>query len=688
MNAGTLIGEAAVSLASAKMRSALAAFGIATGVGSVIAMMTIGEIVALQSKAELEGLGPDLVRLTVERGGARRGSAGRVGIEHVTDMAERVDGVRMAAASETVGGSVRYGNARVDSGWAVGVTGAYAAVARREVAEGRFVSDLDERLLHCTLGHRVAAMVRRVNAGAVLGEKVRINERLCTVVGVMAPARAHRMLGYGEPDNGIYIPLTAAMQMSEARGVGEIVLRVTPGVAPEVSAERAQAYLRAEAGGVEMRVESAKWLIEQMERQARLFRLLLGSIGGIALTVAGVGVMNLMLTAVAERRTEIGLRRAVGARRRDIRRQFIAEAVALCAVGGAAGIGVGIGCTWAICVATSLTFAVVPAPVWMGVTMATIVGVVFGAYPAQLAARVDRSGRGPSPTSTTVLPRRVPIRRPEMPIYLSLRHLSPVLVPFPTIIADNGVQYVSVWFFPCVIVYKRLARARPEVLDPPPPLRDRAASDGASGGRPPGKARNSIASPPRHKEITMKNALTTALAVAALAAGTLAGPAHAHHGWSELVAGEHGGHNWAKVKMKVCLRISSNAEVDAGNPGHDGVGIDVWYHNKDGVWVEWRNSGVLNGTWKSNARGGDRLEWSCMPADVEHWVREGHKAMSWWVWPTGRAQEGYKPAEFNLVKHLADHRTGGALCLEADHSRTMVKSWSIDRTLDDCSDDD
>ena len=88
----------------------------------------------------------------------------------------------------------------------------------------------------------------------------------------------------------------------------------------------------------------------------------------------------------------------------------------------------------------------------------------------------------------------------------------------------------------------------------------------------------------------MKSVLTTALAVVALAAGTFAGPAHADHGWSDLVAGEHGGHNWAKVKIKVCARMHGDTSPNNGSKYHDGVGVDIWYHNRDGNWQEWRNA--------------------------------------------------------------------------------------------------
>ena len=126
-----------------------------------------------------------------------------------------------------------------------------------------------------------------------------------------------------------------------------------------------------------------------MREQTRLFTVLLGAVGGISLVVGGAGVMNLMLISVGERRGEIGLRRAVGARKTDIRRQFVSESVVLCLAGGALGIGLGAGSAYAICAATGLPYALSWTSVVLGVATSSVIGVVFGLYPAQRAAGLD-----------------------------------------------------------------------------------------------------------------------------------------------------------------------------------------------------------------------------------------------------------------------------------------------------------
>ena len=126
-----------------------------------------------------------------------------------------------------------------------------------------------------------------------------------------------------------------------------------------------------------------------MYKQMRLFALLLGSLGSISLLVGGIGVMNVMLVSVTERRSEIGIRRVFGARRTDIQNQFLIESAVLSLVGGLVGIAAGIGGTWGICSFAGWTFGFSLQAVGLGMEVATASGVFFGFYPAWQAARLD-----------------------------------------------------------------------------------------------------------------------------------------------------------------------------------------------------------------------------------------------------------------------------------------------------------
>ena len=136
-------------------------------------------------------------------------------------------------------------------------------------------------------------------------------------------------------------------------------------------------------------VRSAEELIEQMHRQMRLYTLLLGAVGSISLLVGGIGVMNVMLVAVAERRNEIGVRRALGARQRDIQAQFLIEAVTLSLLGGLIGVIAGAAATYGICRYTGWEFTISAGGTALGTVVAGGAGIFFGIYPAYQAARLN-----------------------------------------------------------------------------------------------------------------------------------------------------------------------------------------------------------------------------------------------------------------------------------------------------------
>ena len=384
-----VVGEAFGSIMAAWSRSILALFGITVGIGSVIAMITMGEIVAGESLAQFRELGTDLVTMTkMEPGRGRRGA--EIAVEDVVELPLHAPSVVTAATWIDSFGDVRYAGAKLGSRPVLGVTEGFARIGRLRPESGRFISDLDYRRPWCVVGSDVARAMRDAGAVRVTGEQIRVFGRLLTVAGVLEPVGSRDFLGLSEPNAVVYLPVTTMMRATDTGPLQQIVLRMRPGVRPEEAAREATAFLGSRArGSLEFQVQSARQLIEHMREQTRLFTLLLGAIGSISLIVGGVGVMNLMLISVSERRGEIGLRRAIGARRRDIRRQFVSESVVLCLTGGMLGIGLGSGTSYAICVFTGLSFALSTTSVVLGVATSTAIGIFFGFYPAHRASRLD-----------------------------------------------------------------------------------------------------------------------------------------------------------------------------------------------------------------------------------------------------------------------------------------------------------
>ncbi len=378
------VKEAAASLISARQRSLLALLGIAIGVGSVIAMMSVGVIVRDEGLRQFKELGTDILSIRIRRAAP-----------HLAALVTPEDAFRIAALPTlaaaapymTTQGRISIAGRAAQDVTVVGTTASLADLDKLSIATGRHISDLDTRRYYCVIGAAVASAMREAGFEKVVGEAVRLDSAVYTVVGVLKriPQGKRRY----DPTRSVLIPISTAQRVFTRPAVRNFTARMKPGAHHLAATQEVNDYFRRKSRDLRVRVRSAEQLIEQMYKQMRLFTLLLGSLGSISLLVGGIGVMNVMLISVAERRLEIGIRRAIGARRADIQSQFLIESVMLSLAGGAVGMGAGIAATWGICNFAGWTFQISATAMGLGMAVATACGVFFGFYPAWQAARLD-----------------------------------------------------------------------------------------------------------------------------------------------------------------------------------------------------------------------------------------------------------------------------------------------------------
>ena len=378
--------EAGRSLARARLRTLLGLFGIAIGIASVIAMISTGEIATAEARKKFEALGTDIVHVET----AKRTRGPGMTLEVALSLAEESPAISAAAPVVEGGSGFVHAGRSVGRGTMKGVTESFADLNRLELAQGRFVSDLDAGSFWCVVGAEVAAAILRAGTFDLLGAEIEIQERFYRIVGVLESREETYGLPYQvEADRSVFVPIVSAWRSSPDPKITAIIARAAPGVHHEDAVREVTAWFRERAPGLKLEVTSAKQLIQQMESQLGVMALLLGAIGAISLIVGGIGVMNIMLISVAERRREIGVRRALGASRGDIQRQFLAESVILTQIGGLVGFVIGSGATWVICTYTEWEFFVAPLSVLVGLGVSSAVGVFFGLQPAYQASRLD-----------------------------------------------------------------------------------------------------------------------------------------------------------------------------------------------------------------------------------------------------------------------------------------------------------
>ncbi len=379
--------EAIDSLRKARLRTLLGMIGVMVGIASVMAMVSLGEIARDQARKEFEALGTDLmvIRKSYES------PAESIALDDALALVSGVDALITAAARILGQDIFRSGGKPAGSGQVQGVTAAFASINRFSVKSGRFLSDLDINRDFCVIGATIAATIRTNGTADPVGTVLEIGERLFTVVGVLeSHPESYTLPFHVDADRSVFVPITTAQRMIQNPEIEVIIARSRADVFHEEAADAVRRYFAQRNPDLGLEIITARELIARMESQMGIFSLLLGAVGSISLIVGGIGIMNIMLVAVAERRREIAIRRAIGARRRDILSQFLIESVILTLAGGMLGVLLGLATTWGICrFFTSWDFMISGLSVASGLGTATAAGLLFGIQPAWQAARMD-----------------------------------------------------------------------------------------------------------------------------------------------------------------------------------------------------------------------------------------------------------------------------------------------------------
>jgi putative ABC transport system permease protein len=396
-----------------KLRSFLTALGIIFGVAAVISMLAIGEGAKWEALQQIELLGVQNVTVRSVKppeASERAGSTDSSMAYGITELdrrhiADTVSLAELIVPIKEVRKPVFYGERKMDAR-VVGTMPEYTEVINFHVGEGRFVSHLDNDQFKavCVIG----ADVRRELFGyeRPLGKHILIGQQWFQVVGVMedkAITGTSGTIKVHNLDRDIYIPYEAARKrfgnlvviadassyQGEIVEISELIVRIRDTALTKRAAWMIQRVLASAHPRTDYDVIIPQALLEQRKRTIRAYNNVLVLIGSISLLVGGIGIMNIMLATVTERTREIGVRRAMGARRRDIVQQFLIETVVLSAVGGLVGIVLGVVIAHLVEAFAHQKTIVTALAIVISAGISIAVGIVFGLHPAIKAARMD-----------------------------------------------------------------------------------------------------------------------------------------------------------------------------------------------------------------------------------------------------------------------------------------------------------
>ncbi len=395
------------SLFANKLRSSLTMLGIIIGVGAVISLMSVGRGAEAMITSTFEQMGTNAIYVVSSTGGVG-GAAGlamaspSLSMDDAEALANYIHSAVAVAPTNENYAEVTFGDESVVT-VIDGSTPAYQQVFNYPVASGQFISDRNVayRDMVVVLGSKVAEDL----FGSVdpVGQRVKIKEKRFTVIGVLEP-KGGQMMGVST-DDIVVTPITTfqarLFTQHTARGedaVQSIAVQVSSAELVDEAIEEIESVLRkrhriAEDEDNDFAVISQEQILGMLTQVTGMFTIFLGAIAGIALLVGGIGIMNIMLVSVTERTREIGIRKAVGAKRRDILFQFLLEAAILSLVGG----GIGIIGGWVLSYLVSridiggqtIPSVVSPDIVVLALSVSILIGLVSGIYPAVRAARLN-----------------------------------------------------------------------------------------------------------------------------------------------------------------------------------------------------------------------------------------------------------------------------------------------------------
>ncbi len=372
------------SILANKTRSFLTMLGSIIGVGSVIALMAIGQGSTNMITDSISSAGTNLLTVTVMGRGDKTLDPDDM-VAFIDESPELYAGVAPVVSGSGV--MIKNGNKNTDSTSLTGTNEKYADIRSTDLSMGRYltVSDIDNRLHVAVIGTYLQQEL--FDGGNPLGQQIKINGTPFTVVGVLEETQDSEE---GTADDAIVIPYNVATRLLKNSTVRTYMVQAASDDAVEAAKANLKTYLsKMFTGDNTYTIIDQKELMETLDEALGTLTAMLGGIAGISLLVAGIGIMNIMLVSVTERTREIGIRKAIGARRRHILTQFLIESAVISTLGGLLGILLGVWLGSALGNLLGITAAADMGTIIFAFVFSLAMGLFFGYYPANKASKLN-----------------------------------------------------------------------------------------------------------------------------------------------------------------------------------------------------------------------------------------------------------------------------------------------------------
>lgn len=381
------------SIIANKMRTTLTMLGVIIGVGAIIAMISLGEGAKKRVTESISRIGTNLLR--VRPGAARLGYIASGSVETLTTEDARemkqLAGVKLVSPSVNNMGMLKYANKNATT-LVRGTMPDFVGINNFTLAAGRYFNDREIKLFKKVAILGTTVKDELFGEGVAVGKNIRIEGHNFRIIGVMEPKG---QTSWRDPDDQVFVPVTTSQKRLFTQDfVNDVYIQVEfieeiPFVKESIEKLLRVRHRIPEGVESDFNIRDYTEFIQTWKETTQTFTVLLAGIAAVSLLVGGIGVMNIMLVSVTERTREIGIRMAVGARRKDILGQFLIETLVITVTGGAIGIGLGAALASLISYMGEWETIITPFSITLAFMFAVFVGLVFGIYPARKASRMD-----------------------------------------------------------------------------------------------------------------------------------------------------------------------------------------------------------------------------------------------------------------------------------------------------------
>lgn len=381
--------QAFINLNAAKLRSFLAVLGILVGTAAVVALISCGKLATDKALEQFKTLGTDLLSISVfpKEQKASQQTGSQLSLEFWQALPQKIPFVREVAPYAVAFQGISYQGKNIQ-GAIIAADESLAKIVHIDMAQGRFVSFVDSFEHFCVIGNKIAEQMQEDRGESPLLKHIQVGRIIYTVIGIAKPWKENAFFN-DDINQAVIVPIKGLSLVNADNKINNAVMRLQAQSPVDAIIENIKQLIERKAPTLNMFARSPKQIIESLESQTKIFTWLLLVIGSISLIVGGIGIMNVMLVSVSERKKEIGIRKAVGAKNREIQALFLMESVMLSLSGGFFGVALGLLVTRILAYICNWNFILQMTPLIAGFTVSIVTGVFFGFYPALRAARME-----------------------------------------------------------------------------------------------------------------------------------------------------------------------------------------------------------------------------------------------------------------------------------------------------------